>query len=85
LLENSGFSQWRSIAAIASNERGAKILQPLAQNTNVTLWLPESIKSPSAQIYSSLQEQTAKLWQTEQALIFCLATGAVVRTIAPYL
>jgi cobalt-precorrin 5A hydrolase/precorrin-3B C17-methyltransferase len=85
LLEHSGFNQWRPIAAIAVNERGAKILQPLVQNSSITLWLPKSIEHPSAQFYDSLQEQVAKLWQTDRALIFCLATGAVIRTIAPYL
>jgi cobalt-precorrin 5A hydrolase/precorrin-3B C17-methyltransferase len=86
LLENSSLSQWRSLAAIAVNERGAKILQPLAQNPEITLWLPQSLSLSDAKSYSgSFSEQIARLWKTEGALIFCACTGVVIRAIAPYL
>jgi cobalt-precorrin 5A hydrolase/precorrin-3B C17-methyltransferase len=52
-----------------------------------TLWLPQSLdRIENAQFYSgSLKEHLAEIWQQHKALIFCLATGAVVRSIAPLL
>ncbi|MBD2183468.1 precorrin-3B C(17)-methyltransferase [Planktothrix sp. FACHB-1375] len=41
---------------------------------------------PTRKVYSgSLKEHLSNIWQENQGLIFCLATGAVVRLIAPLL
>ena len=52
-----------------------------------TLWVPKSlIAVPRAQVYpGDLKTHIASLWQTQRALVFGLATGAVVRLIAPLL
>lgn len=80
-------TQFQPLAAIATTPQAAKILQPLCQSMGGTLWLPKSLDGiENAQFYSnSLKEQVAEIWQQHQALIFCLATGAVVRLIAPLL
>ncbi|PIG94240.1 precorrin-3B C(17)-methyltransferase [Gloeocapsopsis sp. IPPAS B-1203] len=77
---------FQPIAAIATTPTAAKTLQPLCQN-GVTLWIPESVVGiAEAKIYTgSLKSHIAELWQTHQGLIFGLATGAVVRLIAPLL
>lgn len=84
------FEEDRSIAAIATNPKAAKILQPLCHHRGITLWLPEKIANyidiDSAQFYQvSLKEHLASIWQENQGFIFCLAAGAVVRLIAPLL
>ncbi|MBE9168693.1 precorrin-3B C(17)-methyltransferase [Pleurocapsales cyanobacterium LEGE 06147] len=83
----SCLTQFQPLAAIATTPQAAKILQPLCQSIGGTLWLPESLDGiVKAQLYSgSLKKHLAEIWQQHQALIFCLATGAVVRLIAPLL
>ncbi|PSB63401.1 precorrin-3B C(17)-methyltransferase, partial [filamentous cyanobacterium CCP1] len=69
-------------------------LQPLWQSGAVTLWIPETLYQShppnlpvsTIQTYTgSLAEQLAPLWTTHRSLVFCLATGAVARLIAPFL
>jgi cobalt-precorrin 5A hydrolase/precorrin-3B C17-methyltransferase len=76
-----------AIAAIALQPQGAKVLQPLSQQGQITLWLPKTLDGiDSARYYEvSLQEHLAAIWQDYQGFIFCMATGAVVRLIAPLL
>lgn len=52
-----------------------------------TIYLPQGIPAIAAsQTYaSSLKDQVASLWSSQRSLVFCLATGAVVRLIAPLL
>ena len=78
------FTEFSPIAFIATTPTGAKKLQPLCQNKNATLWVPESLSEVSnANIYKdSLKKHVAKLWDNHQAFVFCLATGAVVRLIS---
>lgn len=77
----------QSIAAIALTPNATKTLQPLCHTIGAQLWIPESItNNAEAQIYTGdLKTHVASLWDTQQAIIFCLATGAVVRLIAPLL
>ncbi len=77
---------FQPLAAIATTATGAKKLQFLCQN-HAVIWVPESLSGiEGTQTYSgSLKAHIAQLWQTHQALVFCLATGAVVRLIAPLL
>lgn len=84
---SSLFDSFQPIAAIATTAIGAQQLQPLGQSQFVTLWVPDSIPTVAGtQIYrGSLKDHVAQLWQTHRSLIFCLATGAVTRLIAPLL
>lgn len=76
---------FQPLAAIATTPTAAKKLQCLAQIG--TIWLPESLTAVAeAQIYpGSLKNHLAALWDKQKAFVFCLATGAVVRLIAPLL
>ncbi|WP_052055542.1 precorrin-3B C(17)-methyltransferase [Myxosarcina sp. GI1] len=84
---NSSFEPFQPLAAIATNQTAARILQPLCQTTEATLWLPESVeKTQNAQYYhSSLKKHLTSIWTSHKAIVFCLAAGAVVRLIAPLL
>ncbi len=75
------------IAAIALTPNATKTLQPLCHTIGAQLWIPESVTNiTEAQIYTGdLKTHVASLWETQQAIVFCLATGAVVRLIAPLL
>lgn len=89
------FQDSQPLTAIATTFAGVQQLQPLWETGAVKLWVPMAIAQqiqqsqfqvPSLQIYSaSLREQVAQQWQSDRGLIFCLATGAVVRLIAPLL
>lgn len=80
-------NQFQPLAAIATTPQAAKTLQILGQNPNLALWLPVSFAQiEKAQYYSgSLKEHLASIWNHYRAFIFCLASGAVVRLIAPLL
>jgi cobalt-precorrin 5A hydrolase / precorrin-3B C17-methyltransferase len=80
------FSRFSPLAAIATNPQAAKILQPLGNLDDVTLWMPETITGlENARYYHTLSEHLSSIWDTHRAFVFCLATGAVVRLIAPLL
>jgi len=81
------FQDFQPIVAIATTPTAAKKLQPLCQATGATLWVPESLSDlEPVEVYTgSLKTHVAALWQQNRAFIFCLATGAVVRLIAPLL
>ncbi|MEQ9359466.1 precorrin-3B C(17)-methyltransferase [Coleofasciculus chthonoplastes] len=86
------FQDFHPLTAIATTPTAAQTLQPLCQTAGATLWLPESLH-PSEQnnistvsfYQGSLKSHIASLWQNHRAFIFGLATGAVVRLIAPLL
>ncbi|MGF1589823.1 MAG: precorrin-3B C(17)-methyltransferase [Pleurocapsa sp.] len=86
-MNNLCFEQFAPIAAIATHQQAAQVIAPLAQKSPIQLWLPASIKQQgNSQHYdNSLREHLASIWNKNQAFIFCLATGAVVRLIAPLL
>jgi cobalt-precorrin 5A hydrolase/precorrin-3B C17-methyltransferase len=78
------------LAAIATTPASARTLQRICAGCNATLWLPEGLEgfaeTKTVKTYSgSLRAQIEALWTTQSALIFGLATGAVVRLIAPLL
>ena len=81
------FQDFQPLAAIATTPSGAKKLQLLCQTAGATLWIPESLTGiENAQVYTgSLKTHLANIWQEYRAFVFCLATGAVVRLIAPLL
>ena len=86
-MDNSCFHQFTPIAAIATHHQAAQTLLPLTQNSDVRLWLPESVELPgSHENYSdTLKKHLTSIWQENKAFVFCLAAGAVVRLIAPLL
>ena len=74
------------IAAIATTPSGVHQLQPIRQVFGATIWVPETLVVPETQSCSgSLRDQVSQLWQQHRSFVFCLATGAVVRLIAPLL
>jgi len=81
------WQEFQPIALFATTPTGTQRLQPLCQSLNVPIWVSESLSDlDNTQVYSgSLKEHITKIWSSHRALIFCLATGAVVRLIAPLL
>jgi cobalt-precorrin 5A hydrolase/precorrin-3B C17-methyltransferase len=78
--------------AIATTPTAAQKLQSLTQTAGATLWMPESLNTLERRTISlerfytgSLKAHVASLWDQHRAFVFCLATGAVVRLIAPLL
>ncbi|NET23901.1 precorrin-3B C(17)-methyltransferase [Okeania sp. SIO1I7] len=83
--------EFPQIAAIATTPTATKLLQPICQTLEATLWIPESCQQATnstvnAEIYTeSLKNHLANIWQNYSAIVFCLASGAVVRLISPLL
>ena len=85
-MNSSCFKQFAPIAAIATHDRAAEVLACLAHNPDVQLWLPTSIEQQgSSRHYDNLREHLVSIWRENQAFVFCLAAGAVIRLIAPLL
>ena len=84
-MDTSCFNQFSPLAAIATHSQAARVLRPLSQDTDIQLWLPVSVEKQGNSKYydNSLKEHLASIWAEHRAFIFCLATGAVVRLIAP--
>ena len=86
------FQDFQPIVAIATTPTAAQKLQSLTQTAGATLWMPESLNTLERRNISlerfytgSLKAHLASLWDQHRAFVFCLATGAVVRLIAPLL
>lgn len=87
------FENLTSACAIATTPAALQALLPYCLATQTCLWLPDRLTaaapSPAPQLihrYSGPLKATLKdLWPHHDALIFSLATGAVVRLIAPLL
>lgn len=83
------FNDFQPLAAIATTAVAAQKLQSVCQTAGAILWVPESLnnlKLKQVKSYrGSLKEHVSSLWCQNRALVFCLATGAVVRLIAPLL
>ncbi len=83
--------EFKPIAAIATTPTAAKLLQPICQTLEATLWIPKSCQhttnsSVDVKVYSdSLKNHLPTIWQDYCAIVFCLASGAVVRLISPLL
>ena len=84
-----------SIAAIATTPTGLKCLAPLCTDTaqlSAQLWTSPKLQSEAVALNlnpknyeNSLSQFLQNHWQTYDGFIFCLASGAVVRLIAPLL
>lgn len=81
------FQSFQPLAAFATTPNAVHTLRPLCQQTGAALWVPASLAHlPHTQPYrGALKDHIQTLWTDHQGLIFCLATGAVVRLIAPLL
>ena len=93
-MNNSSFERFQPIAFLGINTQETKIIRSLSQNLMATVWLPNSSKSwenpelvPDNLKYydGSLSGHLTNIWGEYRAFVFCLATGAVVRLIAPLL
>ena len=86
-MTSSVFAPYFPLAAIATTSQAALTLAPLCQSMGATLYVPESLSGiKNATFYSGhLKEHLGQIWGQHKALIFGLATGAVVRLIAPFL
>ncbi|MCP2726866.1 precorrin-3B C(17)-methyltransferase [Limnofasciculus baicalensis] len=86
-MSQSLFAEFQPIAAIATTPAAAQTLQSICQATGAILWVPESLNYlENVQFYrGSLKSHIAAIWEDCRAFIFGLATGAVVRLIAPLL
>ena len=86
-MTSSVFAPYFPLAAIATTPQAAMTLAPLCQSIGATLYLPESLSGiENATFYSgNLKDYLSQIWGQHKALIFGLATGAVVRLIAPFL
>ncbi len=93
-MKNSSFDRFKPIAFLGKNTQEIKTIKSLSQNLAATVWLPNSNKTlPNPKLVSdnlkyydcSLSEHLTKIWEKYRALVFYLATGAVIRLIAPLL
>ncbi|MEM7726996.1 MAG: precorrin-3B C(17)-methyltransferase [Cyanobacteria bacterium P01_A01_bin.45] len=89
-------SEFSPLTLIATTLTGLKRLQVISEsfqrtNQKFTLLIPESLREATEEVQGvevytgSLKDYITSLWQTQSAFVFCLATGAVVRLIAPLL
>jgi cobalt-precorrin 5A hydrolase / precorrin-3B C17-methyltransferase len=81
------FQDFQPLVAIATTPASVKRLRPICQATDAVLWVPDSLQHLEAvQVYSgSLSAHLETLWSQHRSVVFGLATGAVVRLIAPLL
>ena len=88
-MQNSVFSQFQPIAFFGVTTDAILLLQSLRDSIDGVVYCPQKLEhhqSSNLEIYSnSLLEQLTTVWTQYKALVFCLATGAVIRTIAPLL
>ncbi|VEP15014.1 Precorrin-3B C17-methyltransferase [Hyella patelloides LEGE 07179] len=88
-MQNTVFEQFQLIAFLGVTADSIKLLQTLQTATGGVLYSPKKLEieqTNNLQKYSnSLSEQVTTIWNQYDALVFCLATGAVTRIIAPLL
>ncbi|MEM9007449.1 MAG: cobalamin biosynthesis protein, partial [Cyanobacteria bacterium P01_F01_bin.86] len=93
LFPELGVLPLSSFVAITTTPAGLRSLLPLCSSLPATLWIPEGLATDldddartAIQIYTGpLRATVADLWASHEGFIFALATGAVVRLIAPLL
>ena len=91
-MQNSAFSQFQPIAFVGVTKQAISLLTPLQQVSKGTLFCPSQLQSQLPDsgdrvvtYEQSLSTQIESSWQEYHGLVFCLATGAVTRIIAPLL
>lgn len=87
-----GADQLFSVCAIATTPRAIQALSPFCLATQTPIWVPQRLSREvfpdtlPVQFYAdSLKATLGQLWSQHQGFVFALATGAVVRLIAPLL
>jgi len=76
------------LCAIAPTPKAIRTLHPLCQRERITLFVPSDLKTDAADVvpYSEkLRVHLTNIWSQYRGIIFVMATGAVVRLIAPLL
>ena len=76
------------LAAIATTPQSIQLLHPLSQQLGGTLYVPNTLELTGINAYPyqvSLKDHLGSIWSQHRAFIFCLASGAVVRLVAPLL
>lgn len=86
-MKNSCFEQFAPVIAIATYAQAVQTISPILQDSQIQLWLPKTLEQQGNSLHydNSLKEHLAAVWDEYRAFVFCLATGAVVRLIAPLL
>ena len=86
-MTNSCFEQFAPVIAIATHQQGVQAIATLAQDPLVQMYVPKTLEQQGNALHYdySLKEHLASIWEENRAFVFCLATGAVVRLIAPLL
>ena len=86
-MSQSLFQRFQPLAAIATTPEAATTLTPICDLIGATLWVPPALDQlEGTQIFSGrLADHLKTLWPDHRGFIFGLATGAVVRLIAPLL
>lgn len=80
------FTRTGPIAVIFVAEEGAALAARLATSLpDATLWAPREDLHPDARVYEgALRDLLGKLWAHNAAIVAVMATGIVVRSIAPW-
>ncbi|MGK7942478.1 MAG: precorrin-3B C(17)-methyltransferase [Crocosphaera sp.] len=76
------------LAAIATTPQAVQLLHPLSQQWGATLYIPNTLELAETSIspyQGSLKDHLSSIWSQHRGFIFCLASGAVVRLVAPLL
>ncbi len=76
------------LCAIAPTPKAIRTLQPLCQRERITLFVPSDLKTDAADVvpyHEKLRVHLTNIWSQYRGIIFVMATGAVVRLIAPLL
>ncbi len=89
-MNNHLLQDFQPIALISPVFREIEPLIALSQLLNASLHLPDTTPSSKAAIHTytysgSLKDYLGTIWSDYRVFIFCLASGAVVRLIAPFL
>ncbi|MDB9314678.1 precorrin-3B C(17)-methyltransferase [Spirulina sp. CS-785/01] len=81
------FDRFHPLALIATTPQGIKSLKPLCASSGAVLYVPEKFQDMEGvtPYTGSLRGHLEQIWPQYQGFIFALATGAVVRLIAPLL
>lgn len=76
-----------SLCAIAPTPRGIETLKPLCLRNRITLYVPKELQNITGvtPYTEKLSIHLKGIWSQYQGIIFVMATGAVVRLIAPLL
>ena len=86
-MSQSLFDQFSPLCAIAPTPKAIQILQPFCAKNGVTLFVPPEFQDQTGVVpyTEKLRVHLQNIWSQYRGIIFVMATGAVVRLIAPLL